>query len=123
MKSVPILFALVLSTAAFADEPAAVSPHAGMGLHGMGMHDAMHKAMLTQSGTVLSTISVPSYTYVEVSQDSKTLWLATATAGVKQGDKVRFDEGMVMDNFYSKTLKRNFPSIVFVNSLVVDNGK
>jgi hypothetical protein len=30
---------------------------------------------------------------------------------------------MVMTNFYSKTLKRTFPSIVFVNSLVVDTGK
>jgi hypothetical protein len=30
---------------------------------------------------------------------------------------------MVMTNFYSKSLKRSFPSIAFDNSLVVDNGK
>jgi len=83
----------------------------------------MHQTMLTQTGKVLSTISVPSYTYVEVSQGKKTLWLAAATSTVKKGDTVRFDDGMVMTDFYSKSLKRSFPSIVFVNSLVIDNGK
>ena len=114
MKSVSILFALMLSTSAFAADPAMVNPHAGMGAQ---------KPMLAQSGKVLSTISVPSYTYVEVSQGNKTQWIAAATSKVKKGDMVRFDDGMVMKDFYSKTLKRTFPSIVFVNSLVVDNAK
>lgn len=115
MKSLSMLFALALSTAVFAAGPSApVNPHAGMGMHG---------PMLTQTGKVLSTINVPSYTYVEVSQGKKTIWLAASTVAVKKGDVVRFDDGMVMKNFNSKTLKRTFPSIVFVNSLVVDNGK
>lgn len=115
MKALSILLALALSTAVFAAEPMTpVNPHAGMGMHG---------SMLTQSGKVLSTIEVPSYTYVELSQGKKTMWLAAATVAVKKGDVVRFDDGMVMNNFYSKTLKRSFPSIVFVNGLVVDKGK
>jgi hypothetical protein len=114
MKSFSILFAMVLSTSAFAADPAPVNPHAGMG---------MNKTMPTQTGKVLSTIDVPSYTYVEVSQGNKTQWIAAATSKVKKGDMVRFDDGMVMKDFYSKTLKRTFPSIVFVNSLVVDNAK
>jgi hypothetical protein len=114
MKSLPILFALALSNAVFATEPKApVNPHAGMGMHG---------SMLTQSGKVLSTINVPSYTYVELSQGNKTMWLAASTVAVKKGDLVRFDDGMVMNNFYSKTLKRSFPSIVFVSALAVDKG-
>jgi hypothetical protein len=116
MKSLSILFALLLPTYAFAADPVApVNPHAGMTMH--------KQQMLTQTGKVLSTISVPSYTYVEVSQGKKTLWLAAATSPVKKGDMVRFDDGMVMTDFYSKSLKRSFPSIVFVNSLVIDNGK
>ena len=114
MKSVSILFALMLSTSAFAADPAPVNPHAGMGAQ---------KTMLNQTGKVLSTISVPSYTYVEVSQGKKTLWVAASASPVKKGDMVRFDDGMVMHNFHSKSLNRTFPSIVFVNSLVVDNGK
>lgn len=115
MKALSILSALAVSTAVFAAEPMApANPHAGMEMHG---------SMLTQSGKVLSMIDVPSYTYVELSQGKKTMWLAAATVAVKKGDVVRFDDGMVMNNFYSKTLKRSFPSIVFVNGLVVDDGK
>lgn len=115
MKTLPIILALVVSTSALAAAPAApANPHAGMD---------PHKTMLTQSGKVLSIINVPSYTYVEVSQGKKTMWLAAMTSSVKKGDMVRFDDGMVMTNFYSKSLKRSFPSIAFVNSLVVDNGK
>ena len=115
MKTFSFVAALALSTAGFAAEPMApVNPHAGMGMHG---------PMLTQTGKVLSTINVPSYTYVELSQGNKTMWLAAATVAVKKGDVVHFDDGMVMNNFYSKSLKRSFPSIVFVNGLAVDNGK
>ncbi|MFO7543567.1 MAG: hypothetical protein R6W97_12285 [Thiobacillus sp.] len=113
MKSVPILFALIFSASAFATGP--IPPgHPPVA-------KAMNKPALTQTGKVLSTLSVPSYTYIEVSQGKKTLWLATTTRGVKKGDMVRFDEGMVMTDFYSKSLKRSFPSLLFVNSLVVDN--
>ena len=115
MKSLAILVALVVSSAVFAAEPMTpIDPHAGMG---------MRAPKLTQTGSVLSTINVPNYTYVELSQGKKTIWLAASTVAVKKGDMVRFDDGMVMNNFYSKSLKRSFPSIVFVNSLVVDNGK
>jgi hypothetical protein len=114
MKTLSILFALSLSTAVFAAEPAApMNPHAGMG---------PHAEILSQTGKVLSTIDVPSYTYLEVSQGKKTLWLATSTVKVKKGDVVRFGNGMVMNNFHSKTLKRTFPQVVFVNRVVVDKG-
>ena len=115
MKSLSILVVLALSTTVSAAGPVApVNPHPGMG---------SHAAILANAGKVLSTINVPSYTYLEVSQDKKTLWVAASTVAVKKGDVVRFDDGMVMNNFYSKTLKRTFPSIVFVNKLVVDKGK
>lgn len=120
MKSIPILFALILSTSALAADPAApANPHAGMTMP----QTAAPQTTLSQTGKVLSTLSVPGYTYVEVSQGKKTVWLAAVSAEVKKGDSVRFDDGMPMTNFYSKSLKRSFPSIIFVNSLMVDNGK
>ena len=78
---------------------------------------------LTQQGTVLSTINVPMYTYVEVAQGKKTVWLAATSMAVKKGDTIHFDDGMAMNNFYSKSLKRNFPSIIFVNRATVGSGK
>ena len=115
MKSLAILVALAVSSAVFAAEPMTPIDHNAV----MGMR----APKLTQTGSVLSTINVPNYTYVELSQGKKTIWLAASTVAVKKGDMVRFDDGMVMNNFYSKSLKRSFPSIVFVNLLVVDNGK
>lgn len=76
-------------------------------------------AQLPQKGKVLSVINVPSYTYLEVAQDKKTLWIAGPTMAAKKGDVVRFEDGMVMSNFHSKTLNRDFPIIAFVSQVVV----
>ena len=120
MKSFSVLLALSLSASALAAEPAApVNPHAGMKMPAMSAPGIQ----LTQKATVLSTLNVPQYTYIEASQDKKTLWLAATTLTVKKGDVIRFDDGMAMTNFYSQSLKRTFPSILFVNSVVVSNGK
>jgi hypothetical protein len=34
---------------------------------------------------------------------------------LKPGNIIRFDEGATMSNFYSKSLNRNFPSVLFVS--------
>lgn len=115
MKFLAILLAASLSSSAFAAAPTAPKdPHAGMG-GGMG---APMQA-LSQQGTVLSSMDVPQYTYIEVRQDKQSRWLAASTVAVKKGDVIRFDNGMPMTNFYSKTLKRSFPSITFVSKVEV----
>lgn len=117
MNALIAVLAIAVSTSVLANPPATPSnPHAGMS--GMGMH---HGVM--QSGKVKSLIDVPSYTYIEVSQGNRTIWLAASTVAVKKGDTIQFDNGMVMTNFFSKSLKRSFPSIYFVNSVVVANGR
>ena len=120
MKLTAALFALSVPALAVAAEPAApANPHAGMKMPAM----AAPAINLSQSAKVLSTIDVPTYTYIEASQGNKTVWLAATTVAVKKGDTIRFDDGMVMHNFYSKGLKRTFPSIVFVNKVVVAGAK
>ena len=74
---------------------------------------------LTQKGKVVSTLSAPPYVYIEVKQDNKTVWLAANAVPLKKDDVIRFDDGMVMTNFHSKTLNRTFPSVLFVNRVVV----
>lgn len=78
---------------------------------------------LTQQGTVLSSIDVPSYTYIEVRQGKAVRWLAAATVKVNKGDTIRFDDGMVMTNHVSKTLNRTFSNITFVNRVEVGGKK
>ena len=80
---------------------------------------------LTQKAQVLSAINVAPYTYLEVTQDNKTRWLATtatAAATAKKGDTIQFDDGTLMTNFNSKVLNRTFPSIALVGHVVVANG-
>jgi len=74
---------------------------------------------LTQKATVLSTLDVPQFTYIEVKQDNQTRWLAASTVAVKKGEVIQFDSGATMENFNSKILNRTFPSITFVNRVTV----
>ena len=74
---------------------------------------------LTQKARVLSAINTQQYSYLKVSQDKKTIWLAGAPVAAKKGDMVSFDDGMVAANFHSNILNRDFPSITFVNKVVV----
>jgi hypothetical protein len=73
----------------------------------------------TQTATVVSTIDVPQFTYLEIKQNGTTRWLAAKTIAAKKGDIVKFDNGATMENFNSKTLNRTFPSITFVNNVTV----
>lgn len=81
------------------------------------------EVLQTQKATVVSAINIPQFTYIEITQDNQTRWLATSTVDVKKGDAIRFDSGSVMTNFNSKALNRTFPSIAFVNRVTVIVGK
>ena len=80
-------------------------------------------APLTHKAKVLSFTDVPQYTYLEVSENNKTTWIAAPTVAVKKGDVVRFDDGMTMKDFHSKSLNRDFKTILFVNEVVVSKDK
>jgi len=116
MKSLTVLLAsAVLSVAAVAQSLPAGHPGVKVKSAGKSAPDAQ----LPQKGKVLSTLDASPYIYLEVSQNKKTLWLAATAVPVKKGDVIHFDNGMVMNNFHSKTLNRTFPSVLFVNRVVV----
>jgi hypothetical protein len=72
-------------------------------------------------GKVLSTLDAPGYTYMELANTEKRFWIAAPTTRVKVGDRVRFEQSLVMKNFNSKTLNRTFDQIIFVNSATIVN--
>jgi hypothetical protein len=120
MKSFSFMLVLALvSTVAVAQPLPAGHPPMATKSEGKGAADAL----LPQKAKVLSTIDAAQYTYLEVTQNKKTLWLAATKVAVKKGDVIRFDDGMVMTNFNSKTLNRTFPSVTFVNRVVVTSEK
>lgn len=78
---------------------------------------------LPYEGRVVSAIDVGGYVYIEVSTTNQTAWIAAPQmAPVKKGDMIEFGEGTIMTNYYSKTLKKTFPTVMFVNKVVVSTG-
>jgi len=134
MKITALLFVIVLLPA-FAiaqstppghpktDGTSAKMPAGHPPMEGMKKDPVPSAAQLTHKGKVLSFTDVPQYTYLEVSENNKTVWIAASTVAVKKGDVVRFDDGMTMTNFHSKSLNRTFPSILFVNTVAVTKEK
>jgi hypothetical protein len=76
-------------------------------------------AKLPNEGKAVTVIDTGMYTYVEVSQGDKTVWIAAPSVDVKKGDTIGFDDGAVMTNFFSKTLNRTFPQVIFVGKAAV----
>jgi len=115
MKHHSLLLVLAAISAAAIAADSLPSGHPPIGAN----KQAPGAAQLPQKGKVLNVIDVPQYTYLEVAQNKKTIWIAGPTVAAKKGDMVRFGDGMVMNNFHSNTLNRNFPNISFVNQVVV----
>jgi len=101
-------FVLLSPLHAFAEKASTSVPSAPAGTPG-------------NEGKVLSTLDAPGYTYMELANTEKRFWIAAPTTRVKVGDRVRFDQSLVMKNFNSKTLNRTFDQIIFVNSATVLN--
>jgi len=69
------------------------------------------------SGTVAEIIKVERYTYVQVDTDKEKIWAATPAFHGKVGDTVVVPEGLVMKNFHSNTLERDFELVHFVGAI------
>lgn len=77
----------------------------------------------TETATVVSTIDVLEFTYLEVKQNKQTRWLASQTIAAKKGDVIQFDAGSTISNFHSKALNRSFPGMTFVDHATIVKGK
>ena len=57
------------------------------------------------------------YTYLEVSENDKTYWIAANKMDVSKGDTLLFSQSMEMKNFKSTVLNKTFKSILFVDRI------
>lgn len=74
---------------------------------------------LPNQGTVISSMDANDFTYIEVEQGGSTVWIAAPKMAISPGSTLRYENGSVMTNFYSKLLRRTFPSVMFVGHVVV----
>lgn len=88
-------------------------------LCGMALFAALLSAVLAEEAKVVSATNTLSYTFIEIERDGKTLWLASDVVTLKPGDRISFDEGFLMMNFFSNDLQRTFPNMTFVEKVKV----
>lgn len=72
----------------------------------------------TMSGTVMETMDASGYTYMLVESGAQKTWVAIPATTIEKGAEIKYYEGMVMENFTSKTLNRTFDAVVFSSGLV-----
>jgi hypothetical protein len=94
----------------------AVAPH--------GNFPAPAAAGTTESGpsaggTVKSVTHAGGYSYIEVDQGGKTVWVAATETPMKNGDKVQWQGASEMRNFTARSLGRTFEQIIFAQSVAV----
>ncbi|MDH3991152.1 MAG: hypothetical protein OEV34_18605, partial [Gammaproteobacteria bacterium] len=68
-------------------------------------------------GRVLSSIQVPGYTYIEVRNNSRNVWLAGNPVEVATGEVITWGQSALMRNFRSNALNRTFEEIIFVSTV------
>lgn len=72
----------------------------------------------SSSGTVQETMNASGYTYLLIDSGTQKTWVAIPETSVKTGARVQYSDGMVMENFHSKTLNRTFATIIFSPGLI-----
>lgn len=108
------LLAFAPQTAQPAPPPGHPSPGAAMQLIRPGTEQS---SAPRRTGVALDSIDANEYTYIEVDEAGKSYWIATARMKIMRGDMVQFEDGVTMEQFYSKLLKRTFQSVMFVDSV------
>ena len=76
---------------------------------------------LPNRATVLQSIRSNEYVYIEVKNEGGQFWLAAPAEKFNQGDTVRYSNGTLMQNFYSKKHQRTFDAVWFVSKVEVIN--
>ena len=72
-------------------------------------------------GKVTQTMDAAGYTYAEVDTGKEKVWAAARKTVLKKGDMIAFSAVMPMKKHYSKSLKREFAVVYFVNRFITDN--
>ncbi len=78
------------------------------------------KTTLSKEITVDEVIQTSTYTYLKFTKDDSEQWLATTSIDAKVGEKYYYEKSMVMENFHSKELNRDFKTILFVEKLTTE---
>jgi len=114
MKKTMTLMSLFILVAIAQAEPPPGHPSVGQA------HDHLQvpEGELGYMGQVLQSIPSNDYVYLEVSKkEGGTRWLAAPRAAVPVQSYIRYGDGRVMHNFFSRKHKRTFAEVMFVDEI------
>lgn len=128
MKSIAALIAIAsFSLAAFANPPAAAGTPPGHPAAGPAGHPTAGPAdmgktevAVTKKGKVVSTVDTKSFTYIEIQDGNKKLWIVSPTIAVKAGSMISYADAPLQAKYHSPSLNRDFTDIVFTTRVVID---
>jgi hypothetical protein len=58
---------------------------------------------------------VPNYTYLLVKGKGPEYWIAVTSTEIEVGEKITYEGGMLMEDFYSQELDRTFDKVLFLD--------
>ena len=80
------------------------------------------RATRSHSGSVLETMNAAGYSYIQVEEQGKKIWLAAPMIEIKAGQSISWNSGAAMRNFTSQSLNRSFDEIFFVSAVQVNRS-
>ncbi len=81
------------------------------------------RVQLEHAGVITQALDGGMYIYLEVDTGAGREWLAAANMALRTGERVRYSEGIMMRDFFSKHLQRRFDAIRFVGKLEKDSAE
>jgi hypothetical protein len=102
--------------------PASAMPYGHPAVEGAAAAPDASAANLPNEGKVVDVKNAGGYTYVEVNYKDATRWLAAPMAAVTKDAVIRYGNGSVMKDFFSKSMNKTFPEIIFLDRVVVVNS-
>jgi hypothetical protein len=94
---------------------AATDPHAGFSA-------AEIPAGFSRRGTVLQSLAAGEYSYIQIEENGKQIWIAVMATKVSKGDVIEFPDSPAFTNFQSKILNKTFDTLIFAEG-IKNNGK
>ena len=116
------LLAALIVTSCTEDKTSATSKETTTTKNTMPQQNAAAPHASIISGKTIETFNAGGFTYVQISTPNESIWAAGPLTPIKKDDNVSFSRNMLMKNFHSKSLNRDFEAIYFVDRFTV-NGK
>jgi len=116
------LLVTLMVTGCTEDKTAATSTETTPTKNTMPQQNAAAPDASIVSGKTIETFDAGGFTYVQITTPKESIWAAGPLTPIKKDDNVSFSRNMLMKNFHSKSLNRDFEAIYFVDRFTV-NGK